>query len=242
MRRRRGRGGAAIEELPNVEQTKNGVHVWSNVGWTLKKYNHPARQELWTFVKLAGASTEYNTAWLLTLTRRAEGRLSPGFVATLEYKPKSGPTEGPVVELIRAHCRGWEDAIDTVEAAADLPAAMAKTGEAMFGRGGEGWDRFRPFRVVYPWHDPEEPNAKFGPFKLCPGLLFDAETDGVVSCIYKQSGYAVRSAAEAHHANAYLSGPDSGGKYVVYHRDGMSTPDPIDIDNWRARMIAGTED
>ncbi len=141
----------------------------------------------------------------------------------------------------------WVDAIDVVGTCGDVHLAMQELGSYTYGEGARHqWGVVRIFKVKYPWRDPAEPNALYTPFTLVGPYGFDADSDGAVVCCFELRHAEARRFAEAAGANAFLLGPkkDAGGipRYKLYHREGMTQSDPIDIDDWRARIIAGTRD
>jgi hypothetical protein len=197
------------------------------------------------------------THWRLLIVRKtsmATGKVMP----SKSFEARIGLHNGseamiPPIGFFRAQCNGWLDAIHTVVRYAPIVGAIRKLGCSFYGEEArERWKTVRPMRVVYPWKDSEEPNARYSPFTFL-GATFDAEQDGAIVMSY--GGSTIGSATivnEAHSitsslgGNAFLHGPVNGKsgepEYHLYHRDYMRSYDVIDIDDWRARVIAGTGD
>jgi hypothetical protein len=244
---RRGRGGRAIEELPDLSFEAEGINIRNFGGWRLLKQGD-GTHVIKSVLRLVGwvNANDYEirdeTSWRLTISQPQNhwGRRGQGRVAMI-YPPKASDNQEAGAVVFRFTASNWTDAITALKyhAGDRIVKAMRSFGAELYSREGAGWEAFRPFVVVYPYKDPKEPNAKYSPFKLCQGLLFDAETDGVTSYVFKLA--SINTHAEAHKcgANAFLRGPDDQGRYWVHHRDMMRAADEIDIDEWRGRIIAG---
>lgn len=190
--------------------------------------------------------------WALHISRveDGDGRLSRQFEATVRYYDRvkeDSDTDAPEVRACVGTAKGWADAIDVVGTCGDVHLACAATGAWTYGDGArDQWGTVRVFRVKYPWRDAAEPNAVYTPFHLVEPFGFDAESDGAVVSCFELKHTNAKVFAERAGANAFLTGPkknaDGHLQYRLYHRDDMTKFDVIDIDDWRARIIASTRD
>lgn len=205
---------------------------------------------------------EYNAPavapyWELSISRLeqgADGRLGRQFTATISHVDgleiesvqdgKLDKADRPTVQVCRGSAVSWAEAINVVSTCGDTHLACAATGAMIYGEGAQrAWGVVRVFLVQYPWRDPREPNAAHTPFHLVGPYGFDADSDGAVVSCYELKHAAARKFAERAGANAFLLGPyKAAPRYRLYHREGMTKFDEIDIDEWRARIIAGTRD
>lgn len=192
------------------------------------------------------------SCWVLSITRkraydsnRMQNRTAPGYEATLSYS-LSGKFESrtPGVTVLRGSCSVWANAVREVSRHATVIQAARQIGQALYRHDGAAedktrhWYPVRPFKVKYPWSQRNEPNRFHSPFGLVGGLDFDVSTDGIVaSRLGSQDD--VREFVTKLGGNAYLEGPDERGQYTVWHRNAMREADPIDIDDWRGRLVAG---
>jgi len=244
-------------EVPRFQQSHYGVAL-HGTAWKLNRHG-AAVPEIYCELRLAGwvrpdyaVSGQIDRSWRLEITRpkRSRGKtgvkmIGDAFVARLfEHGSPVSRT------IMRGTCEGgkhrsdWQDAALQVQQMVNIPAVMKEMATlSTYGPETRSrWSLFRPFIVKYPWRDPEEPNAKYSPFTLCRGLGYDVESDGALCCQLDVEEHGSRDLASNLKANAFLVGPDEEGHYWVYHRSSMSTRDVIDIDDWRARIIAGTQD
>jgi len=195
-----------------------------------------------------GDSTR-RTHWRLSIVRKMEaknGKVVParGFEAHMGLFNGSEAVT-PQVGFFRARCSSWCDAAEAVIAHAPILGVIRKLGRGYYGpEARELWVVVRPCRVVYPWRDPEEPNARYSPFKFL-GATFDVEQDGAVVMSYGGAVNEAMAITQQWGGNAFLHGPiDSveGPEYRLYHRDYGRSYDVVDIDDWRARVIDGASD
>lgn len=140
------------------------------------------------------------------------------------------------VQLGVGQCRTWEEAVDAAQAF-DVVAVIKAHGQKVYDR--EHWKLVRPFHVVYPWEDPQEPNAKMSPFKLCGDWRLEDDDAGCIAMQYSPTKDSMRQLAVSVGANAFLV--NEGEKLLVYHSDGMREAMPITIDDFHARLIAGVD-
>lgn len=167
----------------------------------------------------------------------ANGRslLSRSFRAV--FVPRESTAE---FELGVGHCATWEDAVEAT-AFFDIAKHVKAHGETIYGRPSE-WRPMRPFKVVWPWTDPREPNRFYSEFKLLGDWKLD-EGREVIALSYANTTHDSRQLAIKVEANAYLAPhPDNPLEWVVYHRNYMRDFDTINIDDFYARLIAGSGD
>lgn len=196
--------------------------------------------------------------WRIKATRRKEmvhsahrSRMMPqaGFQVELAYHP-DGPdaTSAWSKPIYRGRATRWPEAVREIKLYASVVDEIISGGKAMYGNR-EQWLTLRPFRVQFPWDDPREPNAKYSAFQLAGAFRLEETTDGSALSIRRNvqaNGaqldlYEVRKMCKALDANAFLV-QELDGSYFVYHRADMTQRDPIDIDDWRARVVAGSDE
>lgn len=191
-----------------------------------------------------------NPCWLIRIERKRvvrRGRrvVQPSFEATIAFNTSglNQPSSQSIV-LMRGNCRTWEEAIEALSYA-PIEAMVRKLAANQY-RG--KWVALRPFLVTYPWDSWEEPNAKYSPFRF-KGEAFHPECEGAIGSTLDHDLGTARKIASDLGANAFLWGPRTvstpGGdreEYLLYHRDGMRAYDVIDLDQWYARIIAGSGD
>jgi len=180
--------------------------------------------------------------WVIRVERRrirSDGRrvVQRAFEATIGFYPdgfRSAAASADVV--LRGTCRNWEEAIDALSYA-PLATCIRKLAKEQYkGR----WIPIRPFDVTYPWRSANEPNAKYSPFRF-KGATFSVETEGAVGSTLDHDIDNARRYARGLDANAFLWGPING-EYRLYHRDSMHHYDVIPLEEWYARIVAGTGD
>jgi len=174
--------------------------------------------------------------WTLNIKKVRSGKkLSRMWEATVHYEN----VRDEAVLLARGTDKRWQDAIDVLKYAG-LARVLRKLGKVYYDR--VHWFPIRPFKVVYPWSNPEEPNCRYSPFTFV-GNTFDVATDGVGAYFRFEAGklpYHVRRWIELADGDAYIGDPDPEGWCRLWHREYMGTFDRIHIDDWRARIIAGS--
>lgn len=175
------------------------------------------------------------------VTRGGKQCPSKHYVATIALVMGREVIGGPE-PLLRGQGTHWKDAIDEVGMFSLPEPVLAKLGRAYLGEPSK-WAVVRPLRVTYPWKDPGEPNAKYSPIRRVGDHEFDLDTDGAVVSFYGGNTQIVARTLTSHlGGNAFLMGPDAQGRFNLYHHEYMNASIVIDIDDYRARLIAGTGD
>lgn len=192
----------------------------------------------------------YEACWRLELTRRKEyrnGKRMPlaGFNVSIAYYPDGLMNDpfGPAKVIFRGIAHKWPEAVRETRRYAPVIDAIKTIGRSLYGDR-DNWLSLRPFKVQWPWRDVREPNAKYSAFQLTGGFRLDETNDGEALTIWRKSRddfRTLRAMMQSLGANAFLV-QAKDGTYNVFHRDHMSKPDPIDIDDWRARVLAGTDE
>jgi hypothetical protein len=227
-----------LEELGTFEQRIDSP--WSGNVW-FEKFDD--RTIIFTKLKYAGAD---EWCWRLLIERPIvlkSGRkfLGDRFIAYVANTTNDDVRDGlKGVIVLRGSCTDWKDAVELVRENADISAKISSFGDAIY-KDRSRWNLFRPFHVKYPWRDPEEPNAKYSPFTFVVGYEMNYDTDNALCAVYDATSENARELAGKYGANAFLWGPVDG-EYRLYHRDGMRRYDVIEIEEWCARLIAGTKD
>lgn len=198
-----------------------------------------------------------HACWVLEIKRSksysyktAKRMPSSAYEVDLSYyaNGSAGEVTIPARTIFRGRAAKWPEAIRDVRYGAPIVQQMAWIGKVNFygPEATKSWVTLRPFVVHYPWSDPREPNAKFSPFTLAGDFAYDPENDGAAFTCWStpdaKGGRSldtreVRRMCEVLDANAYLVETEHGWR--VFHRRNMTEADPIDIDDWRARVIAG---
>jgi hypothetical protein len=202
----KGRRGGGIEDLPHIEQSRFGVNVIGG-SWVLfpkekfETWRTADRLECTIYASGAAHGDTHTEGWKLTIVkpRTERGELGTAWQATLSR----GDVAGDVM-VLRGATRGWADIITILNIGADLPAAMRATGAAVYGRDGAKWFTVRPFKVVWPWRNAHEPNARYSEFRLVAHMNIESMGE-FVSVYHGQAGtYATRKICEELGANAFL--------------------------------------
>jgi hypothetical protein len=232
-----------VDALPKFRATQEDISLAGGT-WDLEKSD--LKQTLSCQLRLEGyKASDYVGRtyghWNLTIIKRknSRGKLGRGWEAYVTPQDKT-----VLAEMIgRGSDKGWEEPIKMLPYFG-VVRALRKLGAAIYKK--ENFIPIRPFKVMYPWRNPEEPNAKYSPFTYC-GDVYDTETDGVVVHQYTTNQkapvtYDLRHfVTETLRANAIVTDPDPQGWCDLWHRNDMSVVDRIHIDDWRARLIAGSE-
>lgn len=233
-----------LEALPRFKQTQEGVSLVGGP-WDIERTN--LAQKLTCSVRLAAYTpTEYvrgaDGYWNIAIkkVKNSRGKLGRGWEACIYRDGKTADTE----VIGRGSDKGWEEPIKTL-CYFNVVRAIKKLGAPLYKK--ENFVPIRPFNVRFPWCDPEEPNAKYSPFTFL-GSFYDTETDGVLMYQYVANpkdplSYELREFLTTRcggSVNALLSDPDPDGWCNLWHRKNMTLCDRIHIDDWRARLIAGS--
>lgn len=246
---------------PIFTQVRHGIRVIGQ-SWAIDKDRES--NEIWTKVRIAGYVLTDNTnampfggnraCWKLRLERgkaySTNGKYMPrsNYTVHLGYHPE-GTEENAEWEkvIFRGNELRWDNAIHEVKIGAPVIDTMRLMAKEAYEK--TTWTTLRPFIVQFPWTNPKEPNAKYSPFKLAGGFRLDETCDGDAVSVASTAGDRMKFATKLCKqvgANAFLARTDNG-EWRVYHRGVIGyypdpKPDPIDIDDWRARIIAGTDE
>jgi hypothetical protein len=255
-----GKQNKAQRELPMMEFERDGIAVYQNTstGWYIQ--NGEGWMVLRGLLQLRGFShaasrvneLDSNIGWLLEIKRTKKDHryntkaCNKAFIATVMLNKQPTPRSPDLQhEVMRGTCGSWSDAVKEVTCfgARGIVDAMRKSGSLFYGDNGERWSAIRPFIVKYPWKDAAEPNFAHSPFMLPRGVSYFDECDGATHYVHGWNDSEARTHAERLKCNAFLKGPDASGTYRVSLQDGYYWKDyPIDIDDWRARLIANAAD
>lgn len=229
------------EEWPIFRQTRHGVSLegspWKKVTEGSLHYYSEASVRL--------AATNRNDLEPLGQVRISRSRITvkgrrvfAPFFRAMFFADRGDGKERAQYELGMGRCQTWSDAAAAVSDGLDVVAAIKEHGKRVYDR--ELWTPVRPFHVRYPWVDPEEPNAKYTSFSLVGPWSIEAGMEGVVHQ-YCPTVSSMRDLAQRYHANALLV-RKSDGAWEVYHRHNMTTGDPIEIEDFYGRILAGQDD
>lgn len=232
------------EDWPHMRQRRNGVPPLTAGPWgrVNEKGDDASSSAPVTIDGYYAGAEGYAPLGEITITRTrtrmdAKGRalLSRSFRATFCARGDNTHHEIGV-----GHCAYWEDAVEALSYM-DIAKAIKAHGETIYGRP-QDWRAMRPFKVVWPWDHPNEPNRQYSEFKLLGDWKLD-EGREVIAYQYASTPTDARWLCNKVGANAYLAPhPDNALEWVIYHRGNMTAYDAINIDDFYARLIAGSGD
>lgn len=234
------------EDWPAFAQTRDGITlVQVEYRWPrLRKSNGTEYSEITLRLKSYDSTgTDYGSnLGTLRLTRELHTRESDAKrVLRRAFHASLRPWNGTVpINLGIGRCATWEEAVETASECMDVVGAIRAWGKELYAP--VNWRPIRPFKVVYPWRNPREPNAIYSPFKLIGDYRLDEVDNSCVVMSYLPSLDQMKVIAEQHGANALLV--EEAGQVVVYHRPNgqMSASDPITLEQFYARVLAGSEE
>jgi len=247
----KGRRAGNIKTLPRIDNVLQGVRICGK-SWVQYRGVVGGRQFLGSSVNDTietriqvgeNVGCLHSTSWRFRIYKeKGNGSRRAPWVAAVSY-------DGSIdVEVVRGVSHGWREPILgslTTPLLDAMRRAAAHGAGPCFGRGGADWRTIRPFKVVFPWSNSREPNAKYSPFKLVTG--FDLDSHGEFVSVWsglrpdRDSTWEKRKDrqfATELGANALLEQED-GNRWFIAHRNGMQERDLITLDEFIQRVIDG---
>lgn len=185
--------------------------------------------------------------WCVMLTRPRQGgdrgKIARSWYAHAQYVPGEGaaPT-GPIVQLGAGTCGSWGEAVRDLAAHGAWHRLLETC--LPYGHQGWGWTLLTPVVVRYPYHDPNEPNARFSPLRFTEvGAGLTIESAAAVM-VWGVDRAAIRYSISKMGANAYVERAGVGRPCTVlhlWHRRSMCDFDEITETAFMARVLAGLD-
>lgn len=225
------RDGVAVTAGPWRRVVKGPIEEYSYAPITLAGYEAPTRSDL--------PGGDLGTVKIIRRRHEVNGRRLLQRSFKIEWTPPEGATERQPVMAGAGPCATWQDALQCIAEDLDLVSPIRAWAQSCYDP--KKWKGVRPFLVEHPWREPGEPNARFSSFTLVGPWRMQGEDEIVVAHQYAATPATMREFAKRCHANAFLT-QDDDGQWHVWHRHDMHYSDPIDLADFYARLIAGTQD